>query len=66
VRTLDRFLRDPAAMVPGTTMGYAGIADAADRAARIAWLQDASGSGTQCNVPRAASRCDRSCLKKML
>jgi cytochrome c len=55
-RTLDRFLRDPAAMVPGTTMGYAGIADAADRAALIAWLQDASGSGTRCNVPRAASR----------
>jgi cytochrome c len=55
-RTLDRFLRDPAAMVPGTTMGYAGIADAADRTALIAWLQDVSRSGARCSVPRAAGQ----------
>lgn len=36
--TLDRFLAAPAAMVPGTTMTYAGIADPAERAALIDWL----------------------------
>lgn len=35
---LDRFLADPAATVPGTEMGYPGIADAADRRALIDWL----------------------------
>lgn len=50
--TLDRFLRDPAAMVPGTTMGYAGIADARERADLIAWLRDATRAGTRCTVQR--------------
>ena len=44
--TLDRFLRDPAAMVPGTTMGYAGIADARERADLIAWLHQATSACT--------------------
>lgn len=43
-RTLDQFLRNPAAMVPGTTMGYAGIADAGERADLIAWLQQATAT----------------------
>jgi cytochrome c len=47
---LDRFLRNPAAMVPGTTMGYAGIADARDRADLIAWLREASRAGEGCRV----------------
>lgn len=28
---LDRFLESPSAVVPGTTMGFAGIDDAAER-----------------------------------
>ena len=42
--TLDRFLRDPLAAVPGTTMGYAGVADATERADLIAYLDEANRS----------------------
>lgn len=35
---LDQFLTNPAALVPGTTMAFAGIADDDDRAALIAYL----------------------------
>jgi len=42
--TLDRFLANPTAAVPGTTMGYAGVADAKERAALIAYLADANAS----------------------
>lgn len=45
-KTLDQFLRNPAAMVPGTMMGYAGIADAGERADLIAWLQQATSACT--------------------
>ena len=38
--TLDRYLADPAAAMPGTTMPYQG-GTAADRAAVIAWLRRA-------------------------
>jgi cytochrome c len=41
-QTLDRFLADPAATVPGTAMGYAGVKDPAERHALIAWLQQAT------------------------
>ena len=37
--TLNRFLADPQAVVPGTTMAYAGEKDAAKRAALIAYLR---------------------------
>jgi cytochrome c len=47
-RTLDRFLADPAKTVPGTTMGYAGVKDPAERAALIAWLRES----TRCAGPR--------------
>ena len=40
--TLERFLAAPLATVPGTSMGYAGIADAAERKALVAWLARAS------------------------
>jgi cytochrome c len=43
-RTLDRFLTNPMGAVPGTTMGYAGIDDAQERADLIAYLRKA----TQC------------------
>lgn len=37
-QTLDRFLASPMSAVPGTTMGYAGIDDAQERADLIAYL----------------------------
>jgi cytochrome c len=50
--TLDRFLADPRAVVPGTKMGFAGIKDAAERADLIAYLAEAT-------VPSAALRRSR-------
>ena len=44
-RTLDRFLANPLRVVPGTTMGYAGIDDAQERADLIAYLRVA---GAKC------------------
>lgn len=38
-KTLDRFLADPLKTVPGTTMTYAGVPDARDRADLIAYLK---------------------------
>ncbi len=46
--TLDRFLTNPTAMIPGTAMGYAGIADAQERADLIAWLRQASALAAEC------------------
>jgi cytochrome c len=43
-RTLDRFLENPARAVPGTTMGYAGVADRSERSALIAYLENANAS----------------------
>jgi len=40
-QTLDVFLKNPLAAVPGTSMGYAGIADAGERADLIAYLKQA-------------------------
>ena len=37
--TLDTFITDPQAMVPGNRMPYAGMANASDRADLIAYLQ---------------------------
>lgn len=45
-KTLDQFLRNPAAMVPGTMMGYAGIADAGERGDLIAWLRQSTSTCT--------------------
>jgi len=47
VKTLDRFLADPTKTVPGTTMTYAGVTDAKERADLIAWL-DAAGRSKAC------------------
>ncbi len=38
-KTLDRFLADPMKTVPGTTMTYAGVEDAKERADLIAYLK---------------------------
>jgi len=43
-KTLDRFLANPLKAVPGTAMGYAGIADAKERADLIAYLAQANRS----------------------
>lgn len=43
-RTLDRFLADPMRVVLGTTMAYAGVDDARERADLIAWLEEAGRS----------------------
>jgi cytochrome c len=42
--TLERFLANPMKAVPGTSMGYAGVTDKAERAALVAWLKQANGT----------------------
>jgi cytochrome c len=42
--TLDEWLRQPGALVPGNGMAFAGIANDADRASLIAWLLANSGA----------------------
>ena len=44
MKTLDRFLAAPLERVPGTTMTYAGIPDAQERADLIAYLASANRS----------------------
>jgi cytochrome c len=46
-KTLDRFLANPLKAVPGTAMGYAGVADPNERADLIAYLKQA-GESTLC------------------
>ena len=43
-KTLDRFLAAPMQRVPGTTMTYAGVADAKERADLVAYLEQAGKS----------------------
>ena len=43
-KTLDRFLANPLAAVPGTAMGYAGVTDVRERANLIDWLRQANDS----------------------
>lgn len=45
--TLDRFLADPMGVVPGTSMGYAGVKDARERADLVAFLEQA-GKSARC------------------
>ena len=46
-RSLDRFLAAPTRVVPGTSMGYAGITDPAERANLVAYLKRA-GESAEC------------------
>lgn len=46
-KALDRFLANPLQAVPGTTMGYAGVSDARERADLIAYLERAN-AGPPC------------------
>lgn len=50
---LDRFLTDPNAFAPGTRMGYVGVADAAERAALIAYLSSLRPGGGAAAGPPA-------------
>ena len=43
-KTLDRFLAAPLEAVPGTSMGYAGIPDPAERRDLVAFLERAGRS----------------------
>jgi cytochrome c len=43
-RSLERFLAGPTKTVPGTTMTYAGVPNAQERAALIAYLKQESAS----------------------
>jgi cytochrome c len=40
--TLDTFLKQPGAMIPGNGMAFAGVANDADRASLIVYLQSSS------------------------
>jgi cytochrome c len=46
-QTLERFLANPMQTIPGTAMGYAGVADARERADLIAYIKQANASA-QC------------------
>ena len=46
--TLDRFLADPMAALPGTSMTYLGVTDAAERRDLVAWLKRATQPGSAC------------------
>jgi cytochrome c len=46
---LDRFLASPTTVVPGTTMGFAGVADARERRNLVAYLGRLSASAEECN-----------------
>ncbi len=45
--TLDRWLERPSALVPGNSMAFAGIANANDRAALIAYIEIESAPGAR-------------------
>jgi cytochrome c len=43
-RSLDRFLAAPTAVIPGTTMTYAGVPDRDQRVALIAYMREESAA----------------------
>ena len=43
-KTLNRFLANPMKVVPGTTMGYAGVKNKTERTDLIAYLEQANSS----------------------
>jgi cytochrome c len=45
---LDRFLASPMTVVPGTTMGFAGVADARERRDLVAYLAELTASADEC------------------
>jgi cytochrome c len=55
-KTLDRFIDDPLKTVPGTTMTYAGVKDAKERADLIAYLGAAAKSRACASAPASSRR----------
>jgi cytochrome c len=49
VETLDRFLEAPLDMIPGTSMGFAGLSNETERRQLIAWLATLTPSSTHCD-----------------
>jgi cytochrome c len=54
--SLDRFLASPMQAVPGTSMGYAGIDSAAERADLIAYLKFAGDRRRCASAPQASEK----------
>ena len=52
--TLDEFLEAPLEVVPGTTMGFAGVADAGERRDLIAYLATLTRGSAICRGATAA------------
>lgn len=48
-QALDTFLQAPMSAVPGTTMGFAGVADPTERRNLIAWLATLSEDSALCS-----------------
>lgn len=48
VSTLDRFLQAPLTMLPGTSMGFMGLADATERRNLIAWIATLNETSPLC------------------
>ena len=48
---LDKFIADPEAMVPGTSMTFHGVGDPAERAALIAFLERDQTSANAASLP---------------
>jgi cytochrome c len=51
-RTLDRFIADPLKALPGTTMTYAGVKDAKERADLVAYLVGAANNAPECRAAK--------------
>lgn len=47
-QTLDRFLESPLEIVPGTSMGFAGIDNDTERMQVVAWLETLTASSPFC------------------
>lgn len=46
--SLNRFLKSPTTVIPGTTMGYAGVKDGVERRVLVAYLLQESVSPERC------------------
>lgn len=54
-KTLDRFLRSPVTAVPGTSMGYDGVKDDAERQDLIVFLREVNHAARCQNLPTDAA-----------
>jgi len=52
-KTLDRFLKNPLGVVPGSAMTYAGVTDAAERSDLIAYLKAVNSDAACRALPKA-------------